>query len=45
MAKRGRPPKIDAGQQALLVEIVESNQTAILRKMQQELARRRCEGA
>jgi hypothetical protein len=40
MAKRGRPPKIDAGQQALLVEIVESNPTATLREMQQELASR-----
>ena len=37
MAKRGRPVKIGADQQALLVEIVGSNPTATLREIQQEL--------
>lgn len=40
MAKRGRPLKINADQQALLVDIVESNPTATLREIQQELASR-----
>lgn len=40
MAKRGRPLKINADQQALLVDIVQSNPTATLREIQQELASR-----
>ena len=39
MAKRGRPPKLSAEPQAVLVEIVESDPTATMSEIQQELAR------
>lgn len=40
MAKRGRPPKLNTEHRALLVAIVESNPTATMAEIQQELARR-----
>jgi len=40
MAKRGRPPKLSAEHRATLIEIVESDPTATMAEIQQELARR-----